>query len=147
MRGEPDDMVRRPRPEDEAVARVLEARLDSPVLEPEQERVDDELLEVGAKELYLLLRIAVRPVHRVERLDFLLSFGVSVAFAGSLSLLQAAAIPDRRDRPGSGHRRDSLPVELRHLTDPPACFWHRWTRVAAPLDDRYHGTREAATMS
>lgn len=72
VRGKADDVIRRSRPEDEAVARVLESRLDGPVLKPEQERVDDELLEVGTEELCLLLRIAVRPVHRVERLDFLL---------------------------------------------------------------------------
>lgn len=72
MSCEPDDVIWWSRPEDEAVPRVLESRHDRPVLEPEQERVDDQLLEVRTEELFLLLRVTLLAVCGVDGLDLLL---------------------------------------------------------------------------
>lgn len=44
--GELDDVLRRSGPEHKAVPRVLKARLDARVLQPEQEGVDEDLLEL-----------------------------------------------------------------------------------------------------
>jgi len=64
-----DDVVGWSRPEDEAVPLVLEARLEGGVLQPQEVRVDDELLEVGRQELFSLLLVALGAVRRVEGLD------------------------------------------------------------------------------
>jgi hypothetical protein len=77
--GELDDVIRRPGPEDEAVPGVLEARLDLGALQPQQEGIDDEFLEVGGEKLFLLLTVSLGPVGGVECLD--LGLGrVSVPF-------------------------------------------------------------------
>lgn len=62
-------MIRRPRPKDEAVPRVAEARLDGLVLEPQEVLVDDELLEACVQELFCLLGVSPCPVDGVEGLD------------------------------------------------------------------------------
>jgi hypothetical protein len=68
-------VIRGPGPDHEAVAQVLEARLNLWLLEPQEVLINDELLEVGSQKLVLLLGIAFDTVSRIKLLDLLL-FGV-----------------------------------------------------------------------
>lgn len=67
---QPNNVIWRTRPEYEAVPRVLEAWFDLGTFQPQQERVNDQLLVFAGKELFLLLLVSLGSVGRVKRLDF-----------------------------------------------------------------------------
>lgn len=67
-----EHMDRGAAPKCHAVSLVLESRLDLRVLEPQEIRVDDQLLEVLGQKLLLLLRIALEAVSGIEGLYLLL---------------------------------------------------------------------------
>ena len=69
MQGQLDDVVWGSGPKDEAVARVSESRLELGVLEPQQKRVDDELVILGREEFLLLLGISGGAMGGIECLD------------------------------------------------------------------------------
>lgn len=68
MRGQLDDVVRRPGPEHDAVSGIYEAGLELRVLQPEQERVDENFLELRGDELSPLLIVPGLPMSGIEGL-------------------------------------------------------------------------------
>lgn len=66
------NVIRRPRPKDQAVARVLEARFHLWIFQSQEKWVNNELLEVGSNKLLLLLLIPLRSVSLVKSLDLCL---------------------------------------------------------------------------
>lgn len=67
-----NDVVRRTSPYHEAVALIAETRLDAGVLEAEEVLVDDELLVVWGKELFLLEAVAFGAVSVIQGSDLFL---------------------------------------------------------------------------
>lgn len=70
-----NDVVRRTSPNHEAVPLIAEAGLDAGVLETEEVLVDDELLVIWGKELFLLEAVAFGAVSVIQSLDLFLQMG------------------------------------------------------------------------
>lgn len=63
MRSQLDDVVWRSSPENQTVSRICKTGLQSGCLEPEQEGVNEDLVELGRSEFLPLLSISCHPVR------------------------------------------------------------------------------------
>lgn len=61
-----DDVLGGPRPKDQTVSGVREAWFQTGVLQPQEERVNEDLLEGGGEKLVPLLAIAGQAVCRIQ---------------------------------------------------------------------------------
>lgn len=67
--GELNDVSWRSGPDDEAIAFILEARLDGWVCDSQEILVNYELFELGREKLFLLLGVALYTMRLIQRLN------------------------------------------------------------------------------
>lgn len=110
-----EHMDRRTAPKRHAVSLVLEARLDLRVLEPQQIRVDNELLEVLGQKLLLLLRVALETMSGIECLYLLLYLvSIQIPYAPRQFPGPSMARAMLACRPGNpGHQTPSVEISNR----------------------------------